>query len=173
MKPLAAIVGISFCTMLGPLPVVAGSEATSIGKVELARNRAIHVNGQPFFPIMAWLQDAGNFTAVRDCGMNTTAGYWPGSSDTKHNRRSVAIPVYPPDARQARREHGAYWRWWATLVAKSWSGFRPTSVSSGRTAAQTSTTFQQRKQKPSNRNPRVCLPVWPHREGPSVNRRTW
>jgi len=83
MKPLAAIVGISFCTIFGPLPVVAGSEATSIGKVELAPNRAIHVNGQPFFPIMAWLQDAGNFTAVRDCGMNTTAGYWPGSSDTK------------------------------------------------------------------------------------------
>ena len=32
---------------------------------------------------MAWLQDAANFPASRDCGMNTTAGYWTGSSGTK------------------------------------------------------------------------------------------
>ena len=53
-----------------------------IAKVEI-RGRALHVNGKPFLPIMAWLQDAGNFPIVRQCGMNTTAGYWNGSSGTK------------------------------------------------------------------------------------------
>jgi len=32
---------------------------------------------------MSWLQDAKQFSAVKACGMNTTAGYWPGSSGTK------------------------------------------------------------------------------------------
>ncbi len=83
MKALAAIVCALFCTVFGPLSVSAAGEAPAIGKIELAPNRAIHVNGQPFFPIMAWLQDVANFPAARDCGMNTTAGYWQGSSGTK------------------------------------------------------------------------------------------
>jgi hypothetical protein len=58
----------------GPLP--------PIEKVEIEANRAFSVNGRPFFPLMAWLQDAENFPAVKACGMNTAAGYWPGSSGT-------------------------------------------------------------------------------------------
>jgi len=54
-----------------------------IEKVDVGPNRALRVNGKPFFPLMAWLQDAKNFPAVAACGMNTTAGYWPGSSGTK------------------------------------------------------------------------------------------
>ncbi len=46
------------------------------------RDRAIHVNGKPFFPIMCWLQDPANFPLARECGMNTTAGYWKGSGGT-------------------------------------------------------------------------------------------
>ncbi|NLF69999.1 MAG: hypothetical protein GX575_13210 [Candidatus Anammoximicrobium sp.] len=80
MKALAAVL---CCVVCGPRLVSADDEAPAIQKVELASNRAIQVNGQPFFPIMAWLQDAANFPAVRDCGMNTTAGYWPGSSGTQ------------------------------------------------------------------------------------------
>ena len=53
-----------------------------IEEVEIQANRSFHVNGEPFFPVMAWLQDAENFPALTACGMNTTAGYWPGSSDT-------------------------------------------------------------------------------------------
>ncbi len=55
-----------------------------IRKVEINENRALQVNGKPFFPIMAWLQDAKNFPLVKSCGMNTTAGYWGGSSGTKN-----------------------------------------------------------------------------------------
>ena len=53
-----------------------------IETVETAPNRAFHVNGKPFFPIMAWLQDADKFPLVAECGMNATAGYWPKSSGT-------------------------------------------------------------------------------------------
>jgi len=58
-------------------------EPSPIKSVRIATNRAFEVNNQRFFPLMAWLQDAGNFAAVKDCGMNTVAGYWPGSSNTR------------------------------------------------------------------------------------------
>lgn len=54
-----------------------------IEKVEI-RERAFRVGGEPFFPLMVWLQDAENFPAVRECGMNTVAGYWPKSSGTRN-----------------------------------------------------------------------------------------
>jgi hypothetical protein len=82
MRRLAAIC----CVLLfvgGLLPVAwAGEALPPIEKVEIDANRALSVNGKPFFPIMAWLQDAENFPAVKQCGMNTTAGYWSGSSGT-------------------------------------------------------------------------------------------
>ena len=56
---------------------------TPIHQVEI-RDRAFYVNGKPFFPLMAWLQDARNFPTLRECAMNATAGYSPGSSGTKH-----------------------------------------------------------------------------------------
>jgi len=67
------------------LPAVCCAESPllPIKSVEINRNRAFRVNDRPFFPIMAWLQDAQNFAAVKDCGMNATAGYWPKSSGTK------------------------------------------------------------------------------------------
>lgn len=83
MKALAAWAGVLFCAGSSPLSGFAAEPAPAIEKVELAPNRAFLVNGRPFFPIMAWLQDAANFPAVRDCGMNTTAGYWTGSSGTR------------------------------------------------------------------------------------------
>ncbi len=61
----------------------AAEEPPPIEKVEIDAHRAFRVNGRPFFPIMAWLQDPENFPAARACGMNTTAGYWPGSGGTK------------------------------------------------------------------------------------------
>ena len=84
MKVFAAIACVLSCTVIGPLSVLAADEASPIAKVDLAPNRVIQVNGQPFFPIMAWLQDAANFPLARQCGMNTTAGYWSGSSGTKN-----------------------------------------------------------------------------------------
>ena len=54
-----------------------------IEKVEIGANRELRINGEAMFPIMAWLQGAEKFPVVRQCGMNTVAGYWPGSSDTK------------------------------------------------------------------------------------------
>ena len=77
-----------------------------IEKVETGPNRALCVNGKPFFPIMAWLQDADKFTLLRECGMNATAGYWPKSSGTKDVteylplvRKAGLYGVMPFDAR--------------------------------------------------------------------------
>jgi len=55
-----------------------------IKTVKIGANRVFRVNDRPFFPIMSWLQDAKNFPAVKACGMNATAGYWHGSSETKN-----------------------------------------------------------------------------------------
>ncbi len=66
---VALLLGIAFHSALAaeraPLP--------PIEKVEIV-NRAIHVNGEPFFPIMAWLQGSSNFPLLRECGMNAAAG---------------------------------------------------------------------------------------------------
>ncbi|MHC4406203.1 MAG: hypothetical protein ACYTG0_41745 [Planctomycetota bacterium] len=63
---------------------VVADDPPPIETVGIQSGGVFHVNGKPFFPIMAWLQDEENLEAVKACGMNTTAGYWPGSSDTKN-----------------------------------------------------------------------------------------
>jgi hypothetical protein len=70
--------------VLVPVVALAGeARLPAIEKVEIGPNRAFLVNGKPFFPLMAWLQDARNFPLVSECAMNTTAGYWPKSSGTQ------------------------------------------------------------------------------------------
>jgi hypothetical protein len=59
-----------------------GVRPAPIRQVEI-RDRVFQVNGKPFFPLMAWLQDAKNFPLLTGCAMNTTAGYHAGSSGTK------------------------------------------------------------------------------------------
>lgn len=83
MNRLATSTCLVCFLMFELLPSGAAAQAPPIERVSVAPNRALHVNGEPFFPLMAWLQDAENFSAVRDSGMNATAGYWPGSSGTK------------------------------------------------------------------------------------------
>jgi len=75
-------VACSIVLVIGGLPQAGrGAEGLPpIEKVEIRSGRAFYVNGKPFFPLMAWLQDAENLPAVKDCGMNTTAGYWPGAT---------------------------------------------------------------------------------------------
>jgi hypothetical protein len=51
------------------------SSVAPIRDVEIGTNREFRVNGQPFFPIMAWLQGPGNFETLTACGMNSTAGF--------------------------------------------------------------------------------------------------
>lgn len=53
-----------------------------IRSVALGANREFVVNGQPFFPVMVWLQDPVNFARAKDIGANTIAGYWPKSGGT-------------------------------------------------------------------------------------------
>ncbi|MBN2473175.1 MAG: hypothetical protein JXB62_01105 [Pirellulales bacterium] len=74
---MIVLLGTSGTTGLG------GDGLPPIRQVEIRPGRAFEVNGRPFFPLMAWLQDAKNFPLVEQCGMNTVAGYHPGSSDTK------------------------------------------------------------------------------------------
>lgn len=80
-------------------------EPPKIETVEI-RDRVFHVNGRPFFPLFSWLQDPANFSRVRRCGMNSTAGYWPGSGGTKdvaeyldHVARAGLLGVMPFDPR--------------------------------------------------------------------------
>lgn len=79
--------------LLGACAVVLLAELTGVSlaadpppiqTVTIGEGRVFRVNGEPLFPIMVWLQDPGNFQAVKDCGMNTTAGYWTGSGGTKN-----------------------------------------------------------------------------------------
>ena len=83
MPKWGAVLGSVFLSI--GLQAARGAEAPPpVEKVEIGSDRAFSVNGKPFFPLMAWLQDAENFAAVKACGMNTTAGYWGGSSGTAH-----------------------------------------------------------------------------------------
>ena len=61
----------------------AAERPPAIDRVTISPDRAIQLNGKPFFPLMAWLQDASSFPTVKQCGMNATAGYWPKSSGTR------------------------------------------------------------------------------------------
>lgn len=61
--------------------VAAESSLPPIDKVEI-RDRAFLVNGQPFLPIMGWLQPPRNLALLKECGFNATAGYWAGSGGT-------------------------------------------------------------------------------------------
>ncbi|MCH5374414.1 MAG: hypothetical protein JJ992_10575, partial [Planctomycetes bacterium] len=75
---LAAVV-----SLILSLPGIAAENGVlPIQRVEIGSQREFRINGQPFFPLMAWLQDPENFEAVKQCGMNTTAGYWQGSGGT-------------------------------------------------------------------------------------------
>ncbi len=66
-------------------------EVPSIERVEIGRNRGVHVNGNPFFPIMAWLQCPQNFQTIRSCSMNTAAGYWTKSGGTRDVREYLDL----------------------------------------------------------------------------------
>ncbi len=64
--------------------IIAGAHAQmDVQSVSIDENRALRLNGEPFFPIMIWLQDPSNFDRAREAGINTIAGYWPGSGDTE------------------------------------------------------------------------------------------
>ena len=80
---LFAMLLIAMAQAIPSAVILAADSLPPIEEVEIAANQAILVNGQPFFPLMAWLQDARNFDAVKACGMNTVAGYYQGASGTK------------------------------------------------------------------------------------------
>ncbi|MEA3402352.1 MAG: hypothetical protein U9R79_14035, partial [Armatimonadota bacterium] len=75
MKWLAVMAAIWLATAAWAQPV--------IESVTIDANRALRVNGEPYFPIMIWLQDPANFPRAIEAGINTVAGYWPGSGDTE------------------------------------------------------------------------------------------
>ncbi|MGQ9506032.1 MAG: hypothetical protein ACUVQR_14100 [Thermogutta sp.] len=66
---------LRFGMACGELPPIETVSSNSEG--------VIIVNGRPFLPIMAWLQPPENLSVLKKCGMNTTAGYWPGAGGTK------------------------------------------------------------------------------------------
>jgi hypothetical protein len=62
-----------------------------IESVTINQNRALLVNGEPFFPIIIWLQDPSNFPSAHLAGINTIAGYWSGSGGTKDVKEYIEL----------------------------------------------------------------------------------
>lgn len=84
---LGLLVGCSVILLVnsfaGALRAGAQDAPPPIKKIEISADRAFIVNGQPFFPIFSWLQDAKNFPEIAACGINSTAGALPRSSGVK------------------------------------------------------------------------------------------
>jgi len=84
MNPKIVMAILAFSVIsIGALMAAEEVKMSPIEKVEIRSNRAIYVNGKPFFPLMAWLQSPQNFPAAKSCGMNATAGYWSRSGGTR------------------------------------------------------------------------------------------
>jgi len=66
-----------------PCSRITSGECPPIETVTTSPEGVVIVNGRPFLPIMAWLQPPETLSLVAKCGMNTTAGYWPGAGGTK------------------------------------------------------------------------------------------
>jgi hypothetical protein len=66
-----------------PCSRITSGECPPIQTVTTSPEGVVIVNGRPFLPIMAWLQPPETLSLVAKCGMNTTAGYWPGAGGTK------------------------------------------------------------------------------------------
>lgn len=93
----AASVTVLAVALLGVDAQVRGADGPSlpaIQKVEI-RDRAFHVNGQPFFPVMAWLQDTGNLPLLKECAFNSTAGY------TRGERNATNVVQYLQEVERA------------------------------------------------------------------------
>lgn len=54
----------------------ASAAQPDIQTVTIGPNRALLVNGQPFLPIMGWLQAPANLPKLKAVGINTIAGYY-------------------------------------------------------------------------------------------------
>ncbi len=77
--------GVALAIFVPAVILAAAEDAVPrIERVEIGPRREFRVNDRPFFPLMAWLQDADNFPAINACAMNATAGYWGGSSGTQN-----------------------------------------------------------------------------------------
>jgi len=84
MNRLYLNVPLTFLLSLAIRPAVAEvSSRPAVEHVEISADRVFHLNGKPFFPIMAWLQNPSNFRLMKECEMNTIAGYWPKSGGTR------------------------------------------------------------------------------------------
>ncbi len=90
MNPRIVAVIWTACASCGIVLHGAGNPLAPIQTVEI-RDRAFYVNGKPFFPLMAWLQDARNFPRLKESAMNATAGYHSGSSGARDVSEYLAL----------------------------------------------------------------------------------
>ena len=58
------------------LACAVGAAQPEIKNIKTGPNRELLVNGQPFFPIMGWLQNPENLPKLKAVGINTIAGYY-------------------------------------------------------------------------------------------------
>ncbi|MCC7494735.1 MAG: hypothetical protein IT204_20420 [Fimbriimonadaceae bacterium] len=71
------------CLALALWPLLSLAAPPPIQRVELGPQREWRVNGQPFLPILIWLQNPENLAKAAAAGCNTAAGYWPQAGGTK------------------------------------------------------------------------------------------
>lgn len=83
------------------VPAKAGEDAAAIRTVEVGANREIRVNGQPFLPIMSWLQSPTRYGQLRSVGINTFCGNWktPAGKMLQSARAAGGYGVYAFDAK--------------------------------------------------------------------------
>lgn len=85
-KPWLAIVFSLVC--LSTL----GAELPPIEKIEVGPHGGFLVNGQPFFPLMSWLQDVQTYPRLGELGFNVFMGNWrnqpPPDKMAEHGRKA-------------------------------------------------------------------------------------
>jgi hypothetical protein len=100
--------GVFFSLAVG----AAGVEPLApIRTVTVGANRELRVNGQPFLPIMAWLQSPTQYGRLRSVGINTFCGNWktPAGEMLQSARAAGGYGVYAFDAKAVGHSNLLAW----------------------------------------------------------------
>lgn len=72
-----------------------------IKTVTVGSNGELRVNGKPFIPLKAWLQDPVHFPKLREAGINTMGGYWWSNEKQRGQGDTTSMDAYAKMVREA------------------------------------------------------------------------
>lgn len=75
-------------------PLAAQEKLPPIKTVTIGEHGGFIVNGKPFIPLMAWLQQEKDFPLLRELGFNTMSGYWWNRETTPVDEAAAGILAY-------------------------------------------------------------------------------